>query len=100
MAKQTLVTTNQEAKIIDIKGEPHMKLNLTGISLSNFTGPQTTYAKKNQVEVYIPLYVIPYFMRNQREAVAEWEAKQLDVIDRVKKAFNTEVQPKKEQSNS
>jgi hypothetical protein len=89
-----LVTANvSDVEVIDIDHEPHLKLVFKGITYHNYTSSKRSCVNQKEVEILLPLWAIPYFMRNQREAVAKFEIKQLDFLNRIKTAYNTEVRP-------
>jgi hypothetical protein len=93
--KETLVVGNHECRIENKNNEPYLVISYKGISEHNFSSSKTTWAKQKVYEIYLPLYYLPYIMKSQREKIAEWETKEKDFIDRIKKAYNTEVQPVK-----
>ena len=94
MEKRTLVTTHGNPKVKNIGGEMCMEIEYTGISLTEYTY-RGRRLKPKSVKIFIPLYAIPAMMREQRQAIAEYETKQKEMIDRLKKAYNTEIQPVK-----
>lgn len=94
--KDTLVSYNFEARIEYIKGDEHLVISAKGISHKNASSNNTSYANQKTTEIYLPLWMIPYFMRKQREAIALYEKGELDKIARIKNAYNTPVElPKK-----
>lgn len=91
MNKQTLVSSNFECNVIDVKGEPHLELTIKGISHKNYASSKVSFANQSELKLYIPLWAIPYRMRKEREAVGAWEIRQLDFLKRIKDSYNTEV---------
>lgn len=92
--KTTLVSsTTDPVEIVSERNEDHMKFIFRGITLSNFLGErgETDYSKLSEIQIHIPLWAIPYLMRQQREAVAKYEKSELEKLNRLKKAYNTEV---------
>lgn len=93
MSIPKIVSSHAKSEVVKINNEPCLKLTIRGISLANYTSAQRNYSKTQEAELIIPLWAIPYMMRDQRTAIAEFEAAELDFIARVKKAYNTEIQP-------
>jgi hypothetical protein len=93
LRKDTLVVGNHECRIEKINNEPYIVISFKGISVANYKSIKRTWGKQKQQDIFIPLYYLPYLMRSEREKIAEWESGELETIARIKKAFNTEIQP-------
>jgi len=91
MRKETIVSTNFECDVFNIKNEAHLRIKIKGISEKNYSGNKTSYANQKQIDLIFPFWAIPYLMRLQRKEIAKWEKQELEFLKRIKDAFNTEV---------
>lgn len=91
MRKETLVSINFECSIISIKNEKHLKIKADGLSLKQYSSNKVSYANKKAIELILPIWIIPYFLREQRKSIAGWEEHELRFIKQIKSAYNTEV---------
>lgn len=91
MNKQTIVSTNFECEVTDIKNEPHLKITIKGISHKSYSSNNPSYVKQNFVELYIPLWGIPYMLRGQRESIAKWKKRQEDFVGRIVSSYKQDL---------
>jgi hypothetical protein len=90
MEKRTLVATDFNCRTEMVRNELCLVVESRGLTLSEYKG-NANYSHVKQTTIYLPLWAIPYMMEQQRKAIADWEEKQLEFIDRIKEAYNTEV---------
>lgn len=92
MEKRTIVSASFESEIVEIKNEKHLKLTFQGIGIKSAqTSPD--YCNQKRFEVYVPIWAVPYMMEPQRKTIAKWEESQLTLINDVKNAYNTKIEP-------
>ena len=89
MKNSSIVSSNIEACVIDIDREPNLKLTILCTSYQSVK--RKKFVNTKSVDLYIPLWALPYVMRNQRTAIANHEKREMEFLKRIKDSFNTEV---------
>lgn len=90
MEKRKYVASTLECSIEIVNGEECMKLAFKGRSHKKYINGDFS-DRSNVIEMFVPLFAVPYTLIAQRRAVAKYEADCLDKINRLKQAYNTEV---------
>jgi hypothetical protein len=87
--KERIITSSIKCKIININHEKFLEMTFTGVSQTNYG--KNNFSSYKESQIVMPLWCLPYSLREQRKSIKEWEITELDFINRIKNSFNQEI---------